>query len=374
MALLKETHSQYYDDSQSFVVGSKRITGGSYTLTFDPIPAKKGDIRVFRLNGSTNLTSELSPSAYDYENGVITTKFTLFRSNDVLTVKRYSSNLGGYQFIPFNEVVGNFMVGYVGNGKIIDRVNKTDVVFHGQRALQEFSYDIFRTEKAMEFKLNSSTLSMPIPHDYVNYVSVNYIDESGVKRPIQKTRLTDNASFLPIQDEDSNFLFDSNGEAFETDESVAEERFKKATTAEVIIDNNINFGSDRDYEGRMLFGQRYGKEPEITKVNGFYTINERTNTFNFSSDLGDKIIHLEYVSDGLGTTDEMKVHKFAEEAVYKQIAYAILSNKPGVPEYIVQRFKKERYAAMRNAKIRLSNLKTTEIAQVMRGKSKQIKR
>ena len=40
---------------------------------------------------------------------------------------------------------------------------------------------------------------------------------------------------------------------------------------------------------------------------------------------------------------------------------------------MIARFKKERYAAIRNAKLRLSNLKSEELAQVMRGKSKIIK-
>jgi len=73
------------------------------------------------------------------------------------------------------------------------------------------------------------------------------------------------------------------------------------------------------------------------------------------------------------TDDEMQVHKFAEEAMYKSIAYAILSTSANVQEYIVRRFKKERFAAIRTAKLRLSNIKLEEISQILRGKSKQIK-
>ena len=40
---------------------------------------------------------------------------------------------------------------------------------------------------------------------------------------------------------------------------------------------------------------------------------------------------------------------------------------------IAPQYKKQRYAALRNAKIRLSNIKLDEIVQVMRGKSKWIK-
>jgi hypothetical protein len=67
------------------------------------------------------------------------------------------------------------------------------------------------------------------------------------------------------------------------------------------------------------------------------------------------------------------VHKFAEEAVYKYIAHAVLSTRANTPEYQIIRFKKEMVAAKRNAKLRMSNLKISELAQVMRNQSKWIK-
>ena len=81
---------------------------------------------------------------------------------------------------------------------------------------------------------------------------------------------------------------------------------------------------------------------------------------------------LKYISDGLGTEGEMVVHKFAEEAMYKCIAYAILSTSI-YGQQLVPRFKKEKFAATRQAKLRLSNIKIEELTQLMRGKSKWIK-
>ena len=69
----------------------------------------------------------------------------------------------------------------------------------------------------------------------------------------------------------------------------------------------------------------------------------------------------------------MQVHKFAEDAMYKWIAYGVLSSKINIPEYIVQRAKKEKFAATRQAKLRLSNLKIEDLTRMLRGKSKQIK-
>ena len=80
---------------------------------------------------------------------------------------------------------------------------------------------------------------------------------------------------------------------------------------------------------------------------------------------------LHYVTDGLYGLGSQKVHKFAEEAMYRCIAHAILAGKANVPEYVVQRLKKEKFAAVRQAKLRLSNLE--ELTQILRGKSKQIK-
>ena len=69
----------------------------------------------------------------------------------------------------------------------------------------------------------------------------------------------------------------------------------------------------------------------------------------------------------------MQIHKLAEEAMYKSISYGVLSTKSNIPEYIVMRARKEKIAATRKAKLRLSNIKIEDITQVLRGKSKHIK-
>ena len=131
-----------------------------------------------------------------------------------------------------------------------------------------------------------------------------------------------------------------------------------------------------DYEDDTRWvaeGQRYGIDPEHAQNNGSYYIDDNTGLIHFSSFLSGKTIILDYLSDSLGTDSEMKVHKFAEQAMYMCIAYAILSTRANVPEYIVRRFKKDRFAAIRQAKLRLSNLKLSELTQILRGKSKHIK-
>ena len=120
-------------------------------------------------------------------------------------------------------------------------------------------------------------------------------------------------------------------------------------------------------------GSRYGLDPQYAQANGSFYIDDISGKIHFSSNISGKTVILDYISDSLGTDGEMQVHKFAEEAMYRWIAHAIMAGRVNVPEYQVQRFKKEKFAAVRTAKLRLSNIKLEEITQILRGKSKQIK-
>ena len=138
----------------------------------------------------------------------------------------------------------------------------------------------------------------------------------------------------------------------------------------LLLSEGLGYGS---MTGNNLIGQRYGLQPETAQVNGWFTINERSGKMSFSSDLADRLIILEYISDGLGYDADMKIPKLAEEALYAHISHAILSTRINQPEYVIQRLKRERSAKLRNAKIRLSNIKLNEFVQIARGKSKWIK-
>ena len=147
-------------------------------------------------------------------------------------------------------------------------------------------------------------------------------------------------------------------------------KFKSHKPAE----NNIS--DYQDYQNDMYWpdqGKRYGLDPQHAQANGSYYIDCNSGLIHFSSNLSGKTVILEYISDSVGTHTEMIVPKLAEEAIYKWIAYGCLSAKVGIPEYIINRFKKEKFAETRKAKLRLSNIKIEEITQILRGKSKHIK-
>ena len=427
-------------------------------------------------------------------------------------------NFGNYQFTSLNDIINYFMTVYVGEDKIIPKVSRTDVQFHAMRAMQELSFDTFKSCKSQEITVPESILTMKLPQDYVNYVKLTWVDSSGIEHVIYPTSKTSNPTpiyqngdgdyaltavgtlvsgsgsitldaeyknilvgmsvsganipagavvhattnsssitrikladgtgpnavtlnatysgdetltFTPadgslVIEEESSFILENvswdanedkitqspntdvssikvgmlvshtafpvgtkvisvNGAVITTSEvsttagssdevtflsdkviSETWSRYKSSTPAE-----NQNDYQDDDYW--RLADRRYGIDPQHSHVNGSFFIDCNAGLIHFSSNIGGKTVVLEYISDGLGTDEEMQVHKFAEEAMYKWIMYGILSTRSNMPEYIINRYKKERFAETRKAKLRLSSIKLEEITRILRGKSKQIK-
>ena len=274
------------------------------------------------------------------------------------------SSFGTYQFTSLEHIINQFIVAYVGEGKIISKVKRTDVAFHAQRDLQELSFDTFKSTKSQEIEV-PATLQMVLPQDYVNYVKLTWADSAGIEHVLYPAIKTSNPLDI-TQGTDGSYTTD--GTNLTTDNSSSTWESYKAHTP---------ITTKNDYEDDTFWpneGQRYGIEPQHAQANGSFYIDELTGKIHFSSFLNGKTLALKYISDSLGTDAEMQVHKFAEEAMYKHIVYAILSTSSNqLHQQLAPRFKKEKFAATRTAKLRLSNLKLEELTQILRGKSKHIK-
>ena len=494
---------------------------------------------------------------------------------DDTTHKNYyqSNTFGNYQFTSLDDIITQFQIAYVGEGKIIQKVKRADIAFHAQRGLQEFSFDTFKSIKSQQIDL-PPTLVMPLPHDYVNYTKLSWADSAGIKHPLYPTNSTNNP-FQIRQEDDGEYSFPEELELLVNgDFSAPTDQFSTLPSPWLrngipqtnnyatmyatvkVYDEVLTFShrtrtshgdtsswghvmscwqlidvSDQDYvdisatgtavdmtngPGVLRFGlstnpgdlntknlndqtyadsgtnhlpeifnltapndvgsyiewrsgdganvskellkvdvkaysqvyvlvisyqefsdlsntltqtntldnvsvtnsyastklqaavgnesesstwnsykantpsenkddyqddtywpmdgSRYGLDPQHAQANGSFYIDPRLGRIHFSSNISGKTVILDYISDSLGTDSEMQVHKFAEEAMYKYIAYAILStSSQPIHQQLAPRFKKERFAETRKAKLRLSNIKLEELTQILRGKSKQIK-
>jgi len=397
--LITETNAQYYAGSQTFEPSTSLTLPATFNTdlifgSFDPTVGEYNNNN-FRLyvsaSGVPNTFVEYI-TTYTVSNNIITLPLARTQWFVIQLLNKFGgeygdrdaygdvveNNYGGYAYTSLEDVITNFMIGYVGAGKLIPSAKTTDVMFFAKRGLQEFSYDTLKSINSQELTVPAN-LSVVMPQDYVNYVNVSWIDQSGVKHIIYPTTLTTNPYNIPGQDNQGIPIQDDQGDNIDTT-SITEERWAannleqvnaaQSNLAGLLASEGLGFAG---MYGDNYVGQRFGLQPETAQINGWFTINEREGKMSFSSDLANKIIVLEYISDGLSYDADMKIPKMAEEALYAHISHAIIASRINQPEYVVQRLRRERSAKLRNAKIRLSNIKLNEFVQIARGKSKWIK-
>jgi len=243
MSLITETNQQYYQGAQVFLSNANPPNPNVqvFTTTFDadliygdhdPDDVKYA-LNNFKLytsdNGLPGSFTEYT-SAYTVLNNAITLTGLTASTYVVVQLKTLDGgnydnqdafgetvedNYGGYQYITLNDAIDNFMVGYVGDGKLIQTAKKSDVLFFAKRSLQEFSYDTLKSIHSQELTVPAS-LSIVLPQDYVNYVNVSWIDRAGVKRPLFPTNNLTIAPYnTPVQDATGVPVQDNFGENVE---------------------------------------------------------------------------------------------------------------------------------------------------------------
>ena len=300
MGLITETNAQYYSGQQLFT-SLNAVVNPTFTCTFDTSVVSAYNNLGVQTSSASNYTIYLNGIAQaenlsfisDSLNNIITLTGTYTAASVYVELKSNAvgANYGSYSYISLKDVVNNFIVGYVGMDKIIPRVKKSDVLFHAKRGLQEFSYDTLKSIKSQELTIPTS-LSVPIPQDYVNYVRLSWIDDSGAQHIIYPVNnLTNSPYTLPLQDSQGIPTQNEFGGNNLAEQSLTEQRWN------TVNDSNISGSGTNDNMyvfdyawWKLNYGQRYGLEPQTSQSNGWFQLNERLGTFTFSSNLVDKLI------------------------------------------------------------------------------------
>lgn len=392
---LQENDAQYYAGQQlisttggggtNFSFPNLNTTLISNYNEFGDQVRSTGNFSIHLLPTSTTLPSTgnlINPALVSVSND--TNNTVLFQSNQPadqflflqLTDVAIGENYGSYSVLSLNDIINNFIVAYTGQDKILTRVKRTDVLFHARRAIQEFSYDTIPSTKSMETTV-PTTLNVPLPQDYVNYIRLSWADVDGVLRTIYPlSGLSGNPTEIPVVDANgvpTQDAFDSN---LESSGSIIEQRWDTANQ-NTLSGNYDPYNNNGVYDHvwwKQAYGQRYGLEPELAQSNGYFSVNERLGTFSFSGNVANKIILISYISDGLSYNLDSIVPKMLEDAMYSKIMSNIITPRNDVDAGTKAFYKRDAYVKTRNAKIRLSNLKLGEIVQIFRGQAKWIKR
>jgi len=288
-------------------------------------------------------------------------------------------NWGSYQYVSLYDIVNNFMLMYQGNHSLVNNEERFKILFHAKRAVQELNYDAFKEIKILELSVDDS-LRFVFPPDYVNWVRISMYRD-GILYPLSENIQAQSAQAY-LQDQTGRVLFDQAGNILRPEDSTIDIDRISGTKPSIYLDGNggqfdgqLGYNVDGNWYFDYGIGARFGLNTETANANPTFTIDRKAGVINFSSSVGQNLVILEYISDGMEGGDDSKitVNKLFEEYVYASVEYAILGSKVGTQEYIVKRMLKRKTALLRNAKIRISNIHPGRLLQNLRGQDKWIK-
>ncbi len=289
-----------------------------------------------------------------------------------------NKNWGSYQYVSLKEIVNNYLLMYHDNNNLTTNEERYKILFHAKRAIQELNYDAFKEIKVVERDVCDDVRYI-LPDDYVNWVRVS-IYHNGTLFPLTEN-IQINSATAYLQDNDCNILFDASGNVLKPQYSQIDTDRLNKTKKSIYLNQGSPY---HGYEGWCIdgfwcfdyaVGKRFGLNTETANALPTFRIDNKAGVINFSSGVGGKSIILEYVSDGMEAGDNslVTVNKLFEEYVYAYITYTLLNSKLGIPEYQVQRARRNKSSLLRNAKLRLSNIHPGRLLMNLRGQDKIIK-
>lgn len=270
----------------------------------------------------------------------------------------YNNDPGGYQYLKLSELTADFELQSHDNESHLFGMPRSVITRNAKAALKVLQSDTAKEIKALELSIGDDFV-FKLPQDYVDYVRVSLVTSNNTLQPLDiNTKL--NVSRTYLQDNEFNILFDGAGKAIEADGNNLTNKPYRSTNA----------------QGDGL-GGAYQLDTSDLSRNGEFVIDKRAGVIFFGSNMAEKDIVLEYVSDGMEwerlQDTEITFHKHLHQALDDLTYYKCIERRKNVPANEKYRAKNQMMASVHQAKIKLANFDLQAIARVWRKGSKWVK-
>lgn len=281
-----------------------------------------------------------------------------------------STLFGNYQYVTLEDIVNNYIMSSQ-DDDFTANANRRVVLYQARRAFKELYFDAVQEIKGVALEL-SNTLTVTLPPDFVNYVRISWLGDDGLLRPMATNNNMSIAKDY-LQDNDYGILFDSDGcPLVGTDEGISLDLL----TGEPIVPTSTV--SEQNFNTAII---QFNPNKNFANVyaNGGYIIDKNQGLIKFGSEAFGSTVVLEYISDGLYTGCEgraeadLRIHKFAEDAVYNWIYWKLIERRRNVPANAKQLARKEWFNSRRLCKRRMQTIRPAELRKVFKGANRWIK-
>ena len=262
---------------------------------------------------------------------------------------------GGYQYVTLKTIVDNMLLEAEDDDSYIKNVKRSRIINYAKQAIRNVTRQASNNVLAIEVTVPTS-LSWVLPQDFVHYVRVSIvvIDKNTGSYRLKPLDVNNNINIATgyLQDNTGELLFDDLGQILTADSSN---------------------GYARPYK-KYAFSEEYQPTLDTSKLSkyGEFVIDEKRGVILFSSDLSEKEVVIEYISDGLQaelSEEEISIHKYLRDTVENWIYFCCIERKRNVPANEKQRALMRYKTTLHQAKIARADFNLLQISRVLRSRS-----
>lgn len=265
---------------------------------------------------------------------------------------------GDYQYETLRNVIDAMIVRAQDDDSYLKNTKRSLMLLHAKEGIQMLAQGVANDVLGIELTVPESGYLI-LPQDYVNWVRVSVVctdDVTGGKH-LQVLDINKNISTYTsyLQDNVGEILFDADGYPLEAD------------TSNAYAQPYISYTFSSGYQPTLDTSQLH--------KHGAFNVDERGGRITFSSNLVDRNVVIEYVSDGLNAElreDQVTIHKHCVQALKDWIYYACIEQRMHVPASEKDRALRRFKTSQHKAKIARSGLNLQYIMRLMRQKTKTL--
>lgn len=255
---------------------------------------------------------------------------------------------GNYQFVTLKTILDGMLMEFEGDDDhILKNMSRSLLLRYAKDAAREVNKKAANDVKAFEITVPDS-LTWPLPQDFVNYVRVSVVLRDNITGSWRLHRLDINRNINMaigyLQDDQGDILFDNDGNILEADSlNAIAVPYKRYKFCQNVDSYKLSQWGEFNFDKRIMA---------------------------FSSDLADKEIVIEYVSDGLSaelSESQIEVHKYIRKPIEDYIYYLGLRRKRNVPQGEKAMALRTYKTSLHQAKLDMANLDLNQIARSVRG-------
>lgn len=257
------------------------------------------------------------------------------------------SKWGKYQYVSLKEMVDQLLLESTDPDSYLTNAPRSKIVNAVKEAIRFLNREVKKTILAYEITIGPNGF-IALPQDYVDWVRVSVVEDGFKLKPLNVNNNIPTAIGY-LQDNNYDLLFDENGEILMADSS-----------------NTYNKPAAKFHF--MQTGQQAFMDTSEISPWGEFVVDERRGTIGFSTNLVDREVVIEYISDGIQMQnlkeEEITFHKDLRTVV-KEFAYnECVAMRRSVPANEKYRAKNAMLKSLHAAKVDRANFDINEMVRL----------